>query len=470
MRARAALAAAAALAVLATGCGGSGSDKAGGHAETTAGPVGKPVTLTLVAVDTMQSGWVSEFVDAAWRLSGGAIRIEVRGGGNAIVDYERRLIERVRDGEGDLAEVGARAWDRMGVTSFRALVAPFLVDSLELEGRVLRSSLVQPMLDGIEPLGLVGLAVLPGPLRMPFSLSRPLRGPRDYAGATIGIRYGGVARDTIEALGARPKGYRIRSLVGVDGAELDPATIAGVGYDAPGSALTANVVLWARPETVVISRAAFDRLSPAQQEVLRRAGREAVAPVLARVEKEQAEGVRVFCDRGKLTLATASPSDLAALRAAVQPVYDELERDPQTKRLIAGIRELDDGAGSRALRCPASEKVGPDGIWEANVAPAALLGNGASAVEAATYRGRGTLELRNGRWTFRNGHTTVKGTYTVAGDMIRMTMRTCTANPCSPGASSDYTWSVYRDTLTLARRDERPYWPRLVAKPAHRVG
>jgi hypothetical protein len=58
----------------------------------------------------------------------------------------------------------------------------------------------------------------------------------------------------------------------------------------------------------------------------------------------------------------------------------------------------------------------------------------------------------------------------VAGDVLELTMRRCTANPCSPGASTEYGWSVYRDTLTLAapprppvlaeaRREARPASP-----------
>jgi TRAP-type C4-dicarboxylate transport system substrate-binding protein len=230
------------------------------------------------------------------------------------------------------------------------------------------------MLEGVEPLDLVGLAILPGPLRRPLALTRTLHGPRDYGGATFGIRYGRVAGHTVEALGATAKGYRIGSLSGLDGAELDLDTIVGNGYDAPGATLTANVVLWSRPETIVISRAAFDRLAPAQQEVLSRAGREALVPVLARIEKEQEEALEVVCGRGKLALVTASAAELAALRAAVQPVYDELERDPVTKRLIAEIESMRTAAGE-PLHCPASHAgaAGLEGAWRATVTPAAGL-------------------------------------------------------------------------------------------------
>ena len=128
-------------------------------------------------------------------------------------------------------------------------------------------------------------------------------------------------------------------------------TIANNGYDKGARALTANVVLWARPETIVISRRAFLRLGRAQREVLRRAGREAAAPVRARIEMEQREALAEMCERGSLRLASASPSELAALRAAVRPVYRELERDPDTRKLIAEITRIKRGITSEPLRC-----------------------------------------------------------------------------------------------------------------------
>jgi TRAP-type C4-dicarboxylate transport system substrate-binding protein len=459
----------AALALAAAACGGSGEDKAGGQRQAEK-PVGKPVVLTLLTVDGL---WASEFAAAAARLSGGAIRIEVSLNGEALIDYERRLVEDVRAGKVDMASVGARAWDRLGVTSFRALVAPLLVDSFELERGVLESPMVERMLAGVEPLGLVGLAVLPGPLRRPFGLSHQLVGPQDYEGATIGIRYGGVARTTLEALGARTRGYRIGSLPGLDGAELDLNTIARNRYDERGGLLTANVVLWSRPETIVIGRDAFDRLPSSQRRILQRAGREALAPVLARLDEEQEQALESTCARGRVSLVTASPSELSALRAAVQPVNDELERDAQTREFVSEIRKLGIGqaADGQSLRCPAPQGGGLklDGVWESSVTRAAMVANGASAAEAATYHGSGRLELKSGRWTFQGERATVTGTYVVMGDDLRLTMLTCTANPCSPGHATEYRWSVYRDALSLTRRSGLPFWPRLVAKRSRRV-
>ena len=53
-------------------------------------------------------------------------------------DYEAGTIADVRAGVVDLASVGVRAFDQVGLTSFQPLLAPLLIDSLELEEQGLR--------------------------------------------------------------------------------------------------------------------------------------------------------------------------------------------------------------------------------------------------------------------------------------------------------------------------------------------
>lgn len=338
-----ALAAAGALAVAAT------SSSARGHDGPMTTPAQRPVVLKLVTADEL---WSSEVAAAVQRLSRGAMRVDVRLGGQWNLDYERVLVGKVRAGDADLVSVGARAWDRLGVSSFRPLVAPFLVQSLEHQRRALSGDAPARMLAGLEPLGLVGLAVLPGPLRRPFGVTRPLVEPGDYAGATIGLRYGRVAEDTLRRLGATPKAYRVGALGRLDGAELDPQAIAGNQYDDKGTSLTANVALWPRPQTIVISRAAVERLSPSQRDILARAGRAAAAPSLARVRREHEDSLATICRRGGVSLVTASAAQLAALRARVAPVIASLERDPVTRSLLAQIRAAGKAVAPDILSCP----------------------------------------------------------------------------------------------------------------------
>lgn len=195
--------------------------------------------------------------------------------------------------------------------------------------------------------------------------------------------------------------------------------------------------------------------------------------MLARLEREQQDALEAVCSSGSTVLDPAGDSELAALRSAVQPVYAELERDPETKRTIAEIQRLRTGAATKldAVRCPPRPETSAlEGVWQASVTPAEIRAQGGSAAEAATFAGAGTLELHDGRWTFRSDRTTVTGTYRAGDDALALTMWRCTANPCDPGMVTEYGWSVYRDELSLTTRPGRLYWPRLVAKPAHRTG
>jgi hypothetical protein len=294
----------------------------------------------------------------------------------------------------------------------------------------------------------------------------------DYRAATIGVRPGQIEEATFRALGASTRVYGSLHPSFFAGAALDPLAIVDSEYQ--GETLAANVVLWPRAETVVMNRRAFGALTPAQRVILRAAGRAAIGPHLARVERSDEDAVRAICTRNLVSLVTASPADVAALREAVRPLYAELERDPETRELIAEIRELDDGAGSEPLRCSApgagvaSEL---EGRWRATAGREALLAAGASPREVRRGRNTLTIEFENGRWVARGLETgrVWTGTYTVAGDVIRLTIETCSHNPCRPGAAAEHRWSVYRDTLSLARLPGRSVWGQLTAEPFKRV-
>jgi TRAP-type C4-dicarboxylate transport system substrate-binding protein len=462
---------AALLALAATGCHGSSSQKAGGSpAQAT-----KPLVLTLFTGDSL---FAPEYAAAVERLSHATMRIDVTVAGNE-PDYEHKTVDAVRRGTYELGSVGARVWDSFGVTSFQALLAPFLVDSLVLEQRVLEGPLAARMIAGVDRTGVVGLAVLPGPLRRPLGVSRRLVAPRDYRGATIAIRFGGVARATFAALGATSRGYNIGVLPSVDGAELDLNTIASNGYDAHASALTANVVLWPRPQTIFMNRAAFDRLTPQQQEILGRAGRAALAPELARIERDELTGLAGVCGRGSVALASASPTDLAGLRRTVQPVYEKLERDPLARTMIREISKLRDerAAPIDVVRCraPASEPAAArvEGLWRLTSSRSELVAAGAPPAEAQRQQGQATLELKAGRWRGREANSGFawKGTYAVEGNVMRFVTTACEApaDVCFRGESATFTWSVYRDTLSLGPVSGPLTYFGLVAKPLTRV-
>jgi TRAP-type C4-dicarboxylate transport system substrate-binding protein len=313
--------------------------------------------LTLAAHDDDEA--YGTFAAAVARRSHGAIRIKVAGtwlntGDGRELDFERGLVEAVRAGKAQLGIVGVRVWDTLGVDAFQALVAPFLIDSLRLERRAIESPPASQALAELRRAGVVGIALLPGRLRRPLGITRPLLGPGDYRGARIGVRPGRVARATFSALGARPASYIPGLLLDFDGVENDPLTITENGYDGDARTYAANVAFWPKPQTLIMNRAAYERLSARQQQLLQAAGRDALAPELTRIARDQRLGLSTLCAAGTVKLVRASKADLAALRKVVQPVYEQLDRDPQTQRWIALIlgQKTAPGVAPDMARCP----------------------------------------------------------------------------------------------------------------------
>jgi TRAP-type C4-dicarboxylate transport system substrate-binding protein len=468
---------AAALVLALAGCGGTPGDKAGGTKHA------RPTVLTMA--NSNGDTWELEpFTAAAARLSQGTLRIEFKNDWRlGKPDYEARLIGDVKAGTADLGWAGSRAFDSVGAPSFDALHAPLLIDNFPLERRVLESSLVGTMLDGLKPLGIVGLGVLPGPMRKPLGVS-PLVRPGDYAGKTLAIQRSEVAGQALRALGARgaaiPAGGKID---GYDGIEAQASSMDGNEYDKVGKYLTANVNLWPRPMVLFMNLKAFDALSGPQRTALLGAARAALPATLKVEQQGNDDATANLCRRG-VKFLTAGDDDLAAMHEAVQPVYDRLERDHATRTAIEQIKALRTGTAATADAPTCSKPSAPatatghrtpiDGRYRIHTTAADLRAAGApeSDINPSNY---GTYEVVLDRGRFRIGtprNPAAVGTCTVVGHTLTMTVvhggRGRARN--KPGERWDYRWSRYRDQLTLGPVNGGVSPQPLLAAPWRRIG
>jgi TRAP-type C4-dicarboxylate transport system substrate-binding protein len=462
-----------AVMLAAPACSSSDVDKAGGTRTE------RPVVLTLANHEVGPQD-VQFWIDEVQRRSGGSLVIQVT---NRWRDqefaYDKATIADVQAGKIQLAKVNARVYDTIGVNSFQALVAPFLIDNYTLQRRVLESDLMGEMLAGTGKLGLVGLAVLPTSLRKPLGVSRPLVTVEDYRGARFGTREGEVAKATFAALGATP----VETIPGVrrsdlDGIELDFALNE---YEQLAKAFTSNVTLWPRPVTLVINREAFESLTPGQQDSLRHAGSAVLSRQLDEQQAHSASDARILCRRG-VRFARASDRDLAALRRAVQPVYDKLEGNAETRsflqRILAMKQETRAASTPDSPGCALSgttvgtaDRTALDGVYRTSftrdeLAESRLLSSPAEINDQNW--GDFTLTFDRGRVTFtqRNDldNYSTSGTYTLDGKAI--TLRFTEGG--NAGETFAAQWNLYRDVLTFKRLGELPI--PYVLKPWRRDG
>ena len=159
----------------------------------------------------------------------------------------------MKAGKVDLAWVGARAFDRVGVTDFQALLAPMAVDSHDLQEAVFEEGIPQRDAGRRRRGRGHGLGVLPGPMRKLLGVDQPSSTPADFAGP--GGRHAGLGPDRGDHGDARrDDAGRCRAAPtsrGVDAYEQQLASIVGNGYYDVAGFVTANLDLWPRPLVLI---------------------------------------------------------------------------------------------------------------------------------------------------------------------------------------------------------------------------
>jgi TRAP-type C4-dicarboxylate transport system substrate-binding protein len=451
----------------AAGCGTGSLDKAGN-------PVQKPVTLTLAEGDANFTA-AQVFADDVHEQSHGALKIRIEGSWRPNDRYyQSDLIKDVRAGKAQLGMTVSWAFDTVGIGNFRALQAPFLIDSYPLEQKVLSSDIPAKMLAGLQHSGLVGLGIEPGSLQRPLSYSAPLMGASSYQGAGIGISPSEVSDSLFRALGAHPvvpEHFHAGDLLGdLGGIEADVTGISA-GADLPGASLTADVVFGPRPQVLFMNRHTFDGLTAGQRQELARAAA-AMDRDSGVWQRSDAAAMRDLCHR-QITLVTASQADLAGLLAAARPVYQRLESDPQTEAFISQITSIRMAMGDapQAVTCPAAGIAGSsgadatllEGTWQVTFTEAELVAAGAGPGElwpGEDNWGSFTLTLGNGQWEkrltggdpgFTPNNAVLSGTYVVTGDTINFYRHDYDYTGSDTEVWGPYIWSAYRGTLTFKR-------------------
>jgi TRAP-type C4-dicarboxylate transport system substrate-binding protein len=311
------------------------------------------VTLRFASIIDDTPAQIVAYLVEVQRLSGGTIEFEFRTnyGGAATGPYsdaERITIDDVGNGTIDAGWVGARA-----LPAFDALHAPLLVDSHDLQVEVFAAGIPQRMAETLDEPGVVGLAVLPGPLRRLVGVDRPLLTPEDFSGQVIAGDASPMFESTMTALGATTvPGVQGQSLEGLDGLLAQFSAVSGNGYHTTAAAVTANLNLWPRPLVVLINEATYESLTPEQQAAFADAAPPAIEPALE-ASRQEDTSASDLCD-APIDVVEATADELASMGEALKPIYDDLAADPRTADDLAEITAIKDelDVAPDTLTCP----------------------------------------------------------------------------------------------------------------------
>lgn len=419
-------------AVLAAGCG-----SAAGQV-TVNGAADAPVTITATSYSvTGRSGGdqLVKFTELASKLSNGSIAMTAGPEPDSSrPDTSAEAIAMAQDGRVQLAVVSARTFDTLGVTSFQALQAPYLVTSNELADKILADPVAATMLDGTEPLGLVGLGLAYDFLAYPGGFGQPVLTPEDYAGKAFQVRPSRANDLLVQALGGTPdprNGPDLEQAVADNEVRGSWEKFDGPTQPVTGEIFTANEPAFLRANVIVMNAKVFGGLSAAQQQALRTAAAQ-TREWMATRHQDPATLAAAYCSDSGGTIVIATPDQLAAMKAATEPVVATLAEQDVTRTVIARIRELARDVTPPATPAPCepdnhsvaipelaadTDQSAINGVWRLDVDAGVLLAAGLSELDAGNNAGTWTFTLTDGEATYTEPRGRVcRMTYVLGGN------------------------------------------------------
>jgi TRAP-type C4-dicarboxylate transport system substrate-binding protein len=243
----------------------------------------------------------------------------------------------VRSDDVQIGLIPSHAFEAHGVTSLRALQAPFVLTTWRLAARATTGAVADRLTSGLDAISLTPLGLIPEGLERPFGFLKPLLTPADFRGVAIKADSSRATHELLRALGARPvepnSGSTHTALY--SGFADDADSLPSATDDFPRDSYTATgLVLFPRVDVVVVSSGALGRLTSGERSILRRAVADVRNETIAAADR--AEG-RAFCADGG-TIVTAPASAVHALRAKTAALLDAFRRDPAGRMLVAAAR------------------------------------------------------------------------------------------------------------------------------------
>ena len=271
--------------------------------------------------------------------SGG--RLQIRVFHSRQLGEEKETIEQTRAGAIDLNRTNVALIGTF-VPAMNVLAMPFLFRSIEHLQKVLDGPIGNEILGSFEPFGFVGLAFYDSGARSVYNSVRPIRSIADMKGLRLRVQQSELMSSMIRALGAEPVELpygQVRTGLAtklIDGAENNwPSYITTDHYKyASYYTLTEHTM---SPEVLVMSRKAWDSLSPDDQTIFREAALQS-SHFMRERWKDLEEQSRRRAEAAGVTIVT--DFDRKPFEAAMAPLYARARRDPAAAQLIERIRKV----------------------------------------------------------------------------------------------------------------------------------
>jgi C4-dicarboxylate-binding protein DctP len=279
----------------------------------------------VVAPDTPKGKASLKFKELAEKYTNGKVSVEVYPNSQLYKDKEE--LEALQLGAVQMLAPSNSKFGPIGVKQYEVFDLPFVLPDTKALRRVTDGPLGKKMLKLVESKGMIGLAFWDNGFKI-FSANKPLRTPDDFKGLKFRIQSSKILEAQMRSLGAIPQVmafsevYQALQTGVVDGQENTPSnmytqkmhevqkytTLSDHGYI--GYVVVANKKFW-------------DGLPADIRTQLDKAMAEATAYGNGIAGKENSDALEEMKKSGKTEIVTLTAAQKAALKKAMQPVYDD---------------------------------------------------------------------------------------------------------------------------------------------------
>ena len=251
---------------------------------------------------------------------------------------ESQTIAQTRVGAIDINRINVAAiGDTVPVLNVLAL--PFLFRSVDHLYKVIDGPIGQDILAAVEPQGFIGLTFYDSGIRSMYTARRPVRSIEDLRGQRIRIQQSDLMEKMVRALGAAPIGLpygQVGTALSanlIDGAENNwPSYVSAGHYKvAPFYTVTQHSMA---PEIVIMSRRAWDELSPEDRTIFRDAARESTRYMRQLWLNFEQQSRKQAVEAGVTVIESI---DRKPFEAATTALRDAMRADPQLGALVGRI-------------------------------------------------------------------------------------------------------------------------------------
>lgn len=221
---------------------------------------------------------------------------------------------------------------------------PFVFNSVDHMRRIVDSEVGDEVLAAMEPHGLIGLAIYDSGARNFYNMRRAIRTPDDMRGLKIRVPASDLYVAMVNALGANavpiPFGEIYQSLAQgvIDGAENNWPTFVGERHYEVANYLSLTGHLLT-PEMLVMSKARYDAMDPADRALVREAAELSVVE-MRRLWDQRVEEARAVIEASDVAVNQVDTEPFAVM---MRPVWEQFITTPAQRLVVDRILAMGEG-------------------------------------------------------------------------------------------------------------------------------